>query len=57
MYYIELMQDVFFLLDILLQFNKGYYDKGALILYRPYIVRSYIKTWFLLDLLASFPYN
>ena len=49
--------DVFFLLDILINFNTGYYKKGVLIMNRKDIIVNYLKTWFILDLLASFPYS
>ena len=48
---------MFFIADVALQFNKGFSEKGTLVLHRPTIVRSYIRTWFLLDVLASFPYS
>lgn len=46
-----------FLLDILITFNTGYYSKGALIENRKKIAKHYIKFWFWLDLIASFPYE
>ncbi len=53
----ELMQDFYFMLDILITANTGYYDKGNLILMRHMILLNYIKLWFWLDLAASFPYS
>ncbi len=61
--------DVFFILDlcnidihlvdklIVVNFNTGFYRKGIVVMKRKDIVLNYLKTWFLLDLLASFPYN
>lgn len=49
--------DFCFLLDILVNFNTGFYKKGHLNYSRKDIVINYCKTWFLIDLVASFPYN
>jgi hypothetical protein len=53
----ELIQDFYFLLDIILTANTGYYHKGNLILLRTLIILNYLKLWFWLDLAASFPYS
>lgn len=49
--------DIFFLLDILVNFNSGFYKKGVLVMSRKEIIFNYLKTWFALDMLASFPYS
>lgn len=41
----DLGQDVFFIIDVLLSFNTGFYGKGALIMRRKQIILRYIKTW------------
>ena len=46
-----------FFIDILLSFNTGYYIKGSLINKRRLIAREYLKLWFWIDLISSFPYN
>ena len=56
-YYFELLQDVYFMTDILVCFNTGAYIDGALVMRRKDSMLHYIKTWFLLDILASFPYD
>jgi len=38
-------------------FNTGFYKKGYLVMKRKEIIKNYLKTWFFLDLLASFPYS
>ena len=43
--------------DICITFNTGFYKKGYLVMKRREIVKNYIKTWFIIDLLASFPYT
>jgi hyperpolarization activated cyclic nucleotide-gated potassium channel 2 len=52
----ETIIDVAFMIDILVTFNTGFYKKGYLVMKRKEIIKYYIKTWFILDLLASFPY-
>lgn len=48
----------FLLLDILLNFNTGYIDKeGMLVLTRRKLIINYLKCWFWLDLLATFPFD
>jgi len=46
----------FFLLDIVFNFSTGYYAKGLLVLERKAIVKHYLKGWFWIDIIASFPY-
>jgi hypothetical protein len=38
-------------------FNTGFLRKGILVMNRREIINNYFKTWFFLDLLASFPYS
>lgn len=49
--------EVFFILDILISFNTGYYKRGELIMNRRRAIWYYVRTWFFLDLFASFPYD
>ena len=53
----EIIQDFFFLLDIIVSFNTGIYENGSLVMVRAPIVNSYIRMWFWIDLIASFPYS
>lgn len=53
---IDVIIDCFFILDMLVTFNAGYYEQGGLVLKRRMIVLNYLKGWFLIDLIASFPY-
>lgn len=55
--YLETMIDICFMLDIFVQFNTGFYQQGKLINNRREIIINYTKSWFLIDLVASFPYN
>lgn len=54
---LELIIDICFMLDIIVSFNTGYYQKGNLVLIRRRVIFNYLRTWFLLDLLASFPWS
>jgi len=55
--YFEIVQDFFFILDVFLSFNTGIFENGTLIMLRAPITISYIKLWFWIDLIASFPYS
>jgi hypothetical protein len=55
--YFEVIQDMFFLVDIILTFNTGFYNNGLIILTRWEIIMNYLKFWFFLDLAASIPYS
>ncbi len=48
--------DLYFVIDIILSFNTGFYECGYLIMDRKQIVSTYIRFWFWLDLVGSFPY-
>jgi hypothetical protein len=54
---IELIQDFYFLIDILISFNTGFYENGNLYMLRSKIICNYLKLWFWLDSAASFPYS
>ncbi len=49
--------DAFFISDLLLNFNTGYYLRGNLVVDRSEIASNYLKSWFVLDFMASFPYT
>jgi len=46
-----------FFLDILINFNTGFYDKGLLVMDRKKIFGHYITGWFWIDLVASIPFD
>lgn len=52
---VDYICDAFFLSDIFLSFRKGYYHEGLLITEKKKIIWNYLKTYFLIDLSASFP--
>jgi hypothetical protein len=49
--------DIFFVFDMVLNFNTGFYKEGILITNRKDIVTEYIKGWFFFDFVSSFPYS
>lgn len=57
MFYVELIIDIIFILDIFVWFNWGFYKKGTKVMTRMKIIVDYFTSWFALDLLASFPYS
>jgi hyperpolarization activated cyclic nucleotide-gated potassium channel 2 len=54
---VEDIMDVSFMVDICITFNTGFYKKGYLVMKRKDIIKNYFKTWFWIDLVASFPYT
>lgn len=49
--------DLFFVCDIFLNFCTAYYHKGRLITNHKRIVDNYLRTFFIIDLIASIPYD
>lgn len=46
-----------FTMDILLNFHTGYLKKGELITSHRLIARNYLRSWFFIDLLSTFPFG
>merc|ERR1719316_1158493 len=46
---------VFFLVDVALNFFLGFYEDGILVLQPNRIIKNYLKFWFYVDFVASFP--
>lgn len=53
----DIMVDLIFVTDIFLNFNTSYYFNGNPIFNRNKIALNYLKFWFWIDLIASFPYD
>jgi len=53
----EQIMDAYFLMDICLNFYTAYYDKGNVVYAKGAIAKNYLKCWFWIDLVASFPYT
>jgi Ion transport protein/Cyclic nucleotide-binding domain len=47
----------FFFVDIILSFNTAYYEGGSIISSRKEISKNYLKYWFWVDIITTFPYN
>jgi hypothetical protein len=55
--YFEIFSDIWFLLETLLNFFTPFYSKGVLVIDKKSIAMHYIKSWFILDIVTSFPYS
>lgn len=52
---ISLMVDVFFMLDVILNFNTGVEIGGIVSMDRIVIAKDYLKSWFWIDIVSAFP--
>ena len=55
--YFDIFATSCFFFDIVINFNSGYLKKGQIIMDRKMIFVHYLKGWFILDLISSFPYD
>ena len=53
----NLLITVFFIMDMVLNLNTGYYSKGTLIMQRKKIIKKYMSFWFYIDFVSSFPFD
>ena len=50
--------DIYFLIDIVVNFNTSFYDEDyQIVLERKKIAKLYLRTWFPLDFIAAFPFE
>lgn len=49
--------DIYFILEIILNFNTGIVVKSQLVMDRKIISWKYFTTWFFIDVISSFPYS
>lgn len=54
---IDIFITVYFFIDIILSFNTAYYQGGSIIASRKEISKNYLKYWFWLDFMSTFPYD
>jgi len=54
---LNILENIFFIFDIIFKFNTGFYKKGILILNRRRIAKRYLKFWFWIDFLLTFPFE
>lgn len=55
----DFVLDIFFFLDILLNFVTGYWDRTdgpTLVMNCRKIALNYLKSWFVLDFISTFPF-
>lgn len=55
--YIDIVITFSFILDIILNFNTTVNDRGTIIRDRKQIAKEYLKLWFWIDMVSSFPYD
>jgi len=53
----DLLVDLFFLFDLMLNFRTAYYEDGQLVTTSKAIAINYVRGWFGLDLISSFPFD
>jgi hyperpolarization activated cyclic nucleotide-gated potassium channel 2 len=46
-----------FLTDILMNFTTAYYENGTQVFDRKKIVMNYMRMWFWIDVVSTFPYD
>ena len=57
-FFVEMVVDLFFLVDVALNFRTAYYDENGLRESRPnFIAAKYMKGWFLIDLVSCLPFG
>lgn len=57
MFWLEIVIDILFMVDIVLNFNTGFYSKEFRIMKRRDICIDYLRFWFWIDLVSSVPYT
>ena len=55
--YFDCIVDLFFLIDLILNFFIPFYEKGILVKNSKRIIANYLAKWFLFDLLSSLPFS
>ncbi|CDW85301.1 UNKNOWN [Stylonychia lemnae] len=53
----EPFNEVWFMTDVFLNFNTGFFHKGIVIMQRRELIINYLKNWFIFDFFCSFPYS
>jgi len=54
---VEFAVDIFFMVDVILNFNTGFIEEEKFISSRTEIAKRYVSGWFWLDLLTSIPFD
>ena len=53
----QMFVDIFFVIDLVLNFRTGFVEKGKIILDTEKIAGKYLRTYFIFDFVASIPYD
>jgi CRP-like cAMP-binding protein len=53
----QMFVDIFFVIDLVLNFRTGFVEKGKIILDTEKIASKYLRTYFIFDFVASIPYD
>ena len=53
----HLFIDVWFIIDVVLNFRTGYVDHGVMVMDQKKIAKKYLSTYFLIDFVASVPWE
>ena len=56
-FYLEIVIDCMFMIDIVLNFNTGFYSGAKLQMRRKAIAREYLCPWLFIDVISSVPYT
>ena len=54
-WFVELVTDVYFIVDIVVNFRTAYYDEDELIVKPSLIAKQYTKGWFCIDIVSCLP--
>ena len=58
LFIVDMIIDVCFLIDLIFNFNIGYYDEESQLVKNRYLVtKHYLKNWFILDSITSIPFT
>ena len=55
--YFDLATNLFFIVDIVLNFFTAYKEQGEIVFSKVKIRQRYLKSWFLVDVIASIPFE
>merc|ERR1712232_711781 len=48
---------IFFSIDIILNFMTGFFHDGILVMRQTPIIKNYLRSWFVIDVLATVPWT
>ena len=54
-WFVELLTDIYFIVDIIVNFRTAYYDEDELVVKPSQVAKQYTKGWFAIDVLSCLP--